>query len=71
MIRVKDAAKKSELANLSACGGVVINSLISSCCGKNKNEDVIPSEAGIQVEKLDSRLRGNDKIRYPQQILIN
>jgi len=26
-------------------------------CGKSKNENVIPAEAGIQVEKLDSRLR--------------
>ncbi len=38
-------------------------------CGKSKNENVIPAEAGIQVEKLDSRLRGNDKNQYPQQIL--
>jgi hypothetical protein len=33
----------------------------SFCCGNNKNDDVIPAKAGIQVEKLDSRLRENDK----------
>jgi len=47
----------------------VFGLLNSSCCGKSKNENVIPAEAGIQVEKLDSRLRGNDKNQYPQQII--
>ena len=31
---------------------------------------LVPDGAGIQVEKLDSRLRGNDKNQYPQQELI-
>jgi hypothetical protein len=49
----------------------MVNWLISSCCGNTKNDDVIPAKACIQVEKLDSRLRGNDKNLHSQQNLIN
>ena len=48
-----------------------IRNLISSCCGKRKPTMSPLRKQGSTTQKLDSRFRGNDKMLFPQKILIS